>query len=316
MKKIISILFVIFAFQNANSQTDIYLNINHLLGSSPLTTTQVGSNNNGNNFTIDRLDYYIGEIVLHHGRNQTTSIPNTWIFVDALQSTNVLLGNFNITGLTGISLGIGVDSTVNNDDPSLWPANHPLAPRSPAMHWGWAAGYRFVAMEGRTGTSMSDFFQVHALGNINYHKQTVNTTGYQIGTDITINLNADYSQALKNISVSGNLFNHGETNEAATLLSNFNTGVFFQGTTGLTESNIQEKFQVSPNPSNGLFNVQSLQGYTSVQIKVLDAAGRLVLNQSLDISSSNQFKLEQSGVYTVNFYNVNEFLGTQKLVVK
>jgi hypothetical protein len=316
MKRIIAILIAVLAFQNTFSQTNIYLNISHMLGNSPLTSTQVGSNNLGNNFTIDRLEYYVGEIVLHHGRGLTTPIPNTWILVDATQPTNELLGNYNITGLTGISFGIGVDTTVNNDDPSLWPTNHPLAPRSPAMHWGWAAGYRFVALEGKTGTSMNDVFQVHALGNVNYYKQTISTTGYQIGADLTININADYSQSLKNISVNLNLFNHGETGEAATLLTNFNTDVFYQGTTGINAAKDENFVSVSPNPSRGEFKVEFKEGVNSMNIRVIDAAGKLVLNKALDMSTSNQFAIKKSGVYTVNFYNEFEFFGTERLIVE
>ena len=315
MKKLITILLVVFAFQNANSQTDIYLNITHLLGSAPLTTTHVASNNLGNNFTLDRLEYYIGEIVLTHGSGQTTVLNNTWVLVDATQSTNVLLGNFNITGLTSISFGIGVDTSVNHADPSLWTTNHPLAPRSPSMHWGWAAGYRFVAVEGRTGTSMNNIFQIHALGDNNYFKQTVNTTGSLVGNTLTINLNADYSQALKNITVNGNLFNHGEFNEAATLLSNFNSTVFFQGTTDLNENSLRE-FSLTPNPSNGEFTFQFDKNVEELRIQIFSIEGKLVFDKRIGNSNKALLHLKKSGIYSAKLFDGSELIGVERLIIE
>jgi len=45
------------------------------------------------------------------------------------------------------------------------------APKSPPMHWGWAAGYRFRSFEGMTGASMTHrMAKIHAsLENRNYN---------------------------------------------------------------------------------------------------------------------------------------------------
>lgn len=50
----------------------------------------------------------------------------------------------------GIGFTIGLEDGINKGNPNFWPANHPLNPVINGLHWGWADGYVFVAMEGRT----------------------------------------------------------------------------------------------------------------------------------------------------------------------
>ena len=77
-----------------------------------------------------------------------TAIPNKWVLVNASEATEVDLGSHDVTNVEAVHFHIGVDSSVNHSDPASYPMGHPLAPVFPSMHWGWAAGYRFVAIEG------------------------------------------------------------------------------------------------------------------------------------------------------------------------
>jgi hypothetical protein len=198
----------------ALGQSDVYLKINHQLGSGDFSYNVPGSNDLGNGFKTTRLEYYIAEIAIIHDGGTVTEVDSTWILVDAGSYTNVLLGDYNISTLEGVRMSVGVEAAVNHNDPTLWPSNHPLAPQWPSMHWGWAAGYRFVCMEGKSGAGFAQDFQIHALEDKNYQTFTINTAGVTSGSDITIELDADYEEALSGIDVSSGLIEHSGNNEA------------------------------------------------------------------------------------------------------
>ncbi len=162
-------IFLLFFFSLITSlsygQKKMYLSINQYLGGESFSMGQTGTNDLGTKFSISRMDYFISSIILHHDGGASTKVPDKYIFVTKGEKVKELLGSFNIAVLDSITFSIGVDSIDNHADPTLWPANHPLAPRSPDMHWGWAAGYRFVAMEGKTGSALEYDYEIHALGD-------------------------------------------------------------------------------------------------------------------------------------------------------
>lgn len=315
MKKLYFIFSIILLTITAQAQQNVTLKINHLLGSSPFAMSQTTSNNLSNQFNITRLEYYISDIKLVHDGGQITSVPNTWILVDAAQVSSTPLGLFNITTLESITFAVGVEAPINNADPNLQPTSHPLAPKSPSMHWGWAAGYRFVAIEGNTGTNMSQIWQIHALGNRNYRAQTVATSGRTVNNILEVELDADYTQALSGITVNGNLLTHGEFNEAASLLTNFRTGVFTQSTVGLNEKRNEVSFTISPNPSNGEVKLSLDRSMQNMNYKVLDVNGRLVVNGNLTNSSIDLSAVEK-GLYFILLFEENEMIGSEKVTIQ
>jgi hypothetical protein len=44
---------------------------------------------------------------------------------------------------------VGLPPELNDRDPALWPAAHPLNPSVNGLHWSWQGGYIFLALEGR-----------------------------------------------------------------------------------------------------------------------------------------------------------------------
>ena len=278
MKKLILGLFVIIGF-GLQAQTDVYFNINHLLGSTPFAFNTTATNNINQDFQVTRLQYYIAEIKLIHDGGTETVIPDFWILVDASSSTNQLLGNFNITNLESIEFGIGVEGAYNHLDPASYPVAHPLGPKSPSMHWGWSAGYRFLAMEGKSGTNMNLTYEIHALGDTNYDHVSLTTTGVNTGAEININIDANYEMALKGISVSSGPISHGETGISATALVNFNTDVFAIGTgtpTGIHDNLNASMFSIYPNPSKGTINIDTDNNVAGeIEVAVLDVRGQI-----------------------------------------
>lgn len=314
MKKIYTFLVLAIVVLSVQAQQNVSLKINHQLGAASFALNQTATNNLADTFTVTRLQYYISEIKLTHDGGTITNVPNTYILVDAATPTNVALGSFSITTLEGISFGIGVEAPINNADPNLQVATHPLAPKSPSMHWGWASGYRFVALEGNTGTNMSQIWQIHALGNRNYRTQSIVTSGILVNGTIVAELNADYTQALTGITVNSNLLNHGEFNEAATLLANFQSGVFTQFTVGLKEHKNLVAFGISPNPSNGEIKLNLDPSFNNITYRVIDVTGREVKVGNLT-ANDNRITIEKSGIYFINLFEEENLIGSEKAII-
>ncbi len=48
-----------------------------------------------------------------------------------------------------LRFSVGLPPELNDRDPALWPAAHPLNPSVNGLHWSWQGGYIFLALEGR-----------------------------------------------------------------------------------------------------------------------------------------------------------------------
>lgn len=320
MKKIILSMAICLGLTSAAwSQTEVHLLINHKISGASLNSRQTGSNDLGNQFQIQRLDYYLAEITLYHDGGQETNISDHYILVKALKEGPIRfdsLGNYAITQLDSIRFGIGVDGSRNNTDIATYPADHPLSFQSPSMHWGWAAGYRFVAVEGLTGSNMSLGWQVHALGNSNYGYATVITSGTQSGNDLTIALDADYEKAFSGILVDGSLNYHGTSNQAVSLLDNFKTAVFSAGSgaIGLSE-NAAIEWSLYPNPSNGICQIEIPANESGMSVEVRDLSGSLMKVMALE-NAKTTIEMEAAGIYLLSLRKDQTVLSTQKLIIQ
>ncbi len=316
MKKLYTLFVMAFLAGSMFAQSNFELQINHKLGVSPFQMNTSATNNNNVQFDVSRLQYYISQITLIHDGAQETTIPGTWFLVDAGNHFQASLGNHPITTLEGIRFGVGVESSVNHLDPSSYAANHPLAPKSPSMHWGWSAGYRFVAMEGNGGTNLSQSYEIHALEDQNYFLTTVNTSGFSGSNGTIIALDADYAMALKNIDVSTGPITHGGFGEAITLLENFRDDVFTASTiVGLEAELSQQELMIAPNPvaASGLVRVEGEFG-TEAVVTVTDLSGK-VIQEKLVSGEVAILEVTVAGYYLVSLKKQGETVATRKLMV-
>ncbi len=302
------------------AQTPVELQIRHKIGTSDFAFSTATTNNLGNNFNVTRLEYYISKISIKHDGGTVTNISNHYILVNGSANVADLLGSFPITTVESITFYIGVDSPVNNADPSLHPAGHPLAPKTPSMHWGWSSGYRFVAMEGMAGSSLGQAYEVHALGNNLYDKATVNVSGVMVSGKLVIALNADYTQALRGINVSSGFISHGSGSDEAAVLSNFKNYVFSAGTpvsvTGVETLN--NNLVVFPNPAqNGTTTLSFGNTLQTATINITDLQGREILTTEKKAGETNvNIYLKQSGLYFVRAQMADGSIANNKLVIE
>lgn len=130
----------------------VALEFQHTFGGNPLTFNQWHVTPPGDSIQFTRLDYIMSDVFLVTADGDTISPAEDYeyAFVRGADGN----GTWNLGELPGgeyaaIGFTVGLEDRVNTSNPNLWPANHPLNPIVNNMHWGWADGYVFTALEGR-----------------------------------------------------------------------------------------------------------------------------------------------------------------------
>ncbi|MEL7221353.1 MAG: MbnP family protein [Bacteroidota bacterium] len=303
------------------SQTNVTLNIHHKLGDQDFAMETAVVNNQGSNFNFTRLEYYIAEISLIHDGGQETMVNDLYMLVDASEETTQELGEMAVTTVEAIRFHIGVDEATNHVDPAGFANGHPLAPQFPSMHWGWAAGYRFGAFEGNSGTTLNQTWEIHALEDANYFQTEVilNTTAEN--DELVIDINADYIRGMENINLNSGPITHGGFGEAVTALRNFKDLVFSSSNLVNTNEEALSASQVKlfPNPtppqqSNLLITSDKEEFY---QIRITNTQGQL-LRQMAKVASNTtvDLNLTTTGVYFISILQNGQTLRTERLIVQ
>ncbi len=322
MKHCYTLIFAcLFISLSSFAQNSIQLNIHHKLGDDAFVMQTEATNNIGNQFNVRRLEYYISEISIVHNGNIETKIDDLWVLADAGDGTTVVdLGMHNIDAIHGIKFHIGVDEAHNHADPASYPSDHPLAPKFPSMHWGWAAGYRFLAYEGNGGENLNRNCELHGLGDNNYFQTVVNAEITAENNEIVLNLDADYTRILEDINVSSGVIVHGDYAQAQKALQNFRDFVFSvsEEATSIVDFSEINSFDLYPNPANVGSTSISINATQDLQYQVIvyDVLGRKV--QSLKDVRSNTptaLKLETAGLYIVSLVKEGQSVITKKLQV-
>lgn len=320
MKKLNIFIAAVLIACTASAQKTVNLQINHKLGTDSFALNKEAKNNIGTSFNVSRLEYYISEISIVHDRGTETKIKDFWILENAANSKKHSLGQLNITSVDSIKFSIGVNKEVNHADPSQYALGHPLAPKSPSMHWGWASGYRFVAIEGKAGLDLNKHYEIHAIGDQYYYNQSIPVTASDDNGDLLIELNADYELALKNIDVSKNVITHGDFDEAVDLLQNFWTDVFSsnsgaKNTLKTSELEIQG-LSVYPNPSvDGQVHFDFEKGSNVSNIQLFSLQGKLLSEYM--VSGATELSLQlSSGMYIARISGANGQYINKKLVIQ
>jgi hypothetical protein len=317
---LLSFMSILFASIGIQAQTDVYLNINHKMGSEAFAFNVAATNNLDNDVKFGRLEYYVSEITVTHDGGLMTAIEDLWILVDAGEYTNINLGNHDVNNVEAVSFFVGVDPDHNHEDPAAYPASHPLAPQNPSMHWGWTAGYRFIALEGVGGAGLNQAVELHGLGDQNYFQNTTQLDASAVSGVVVIDLDADYLRAVENIGLTSGTITHGDYGDAQDCLENMRDYVFSPAgsVVGIEENETSAQLNVYPNPaSNGAFWVKSsLEAYSGYDLKVIDSVGKTVFTQ-LNLSGQNIQQVENlaAGLYTIVILEANGLIKSTKVAV-
>lgn len=321
MKKFLFFIAAVFAVQTViEAQTTVNFSINHLLGDNAFELNSPMQNNLSHDYTVSRLEYYISEIEFIDTDDESIFVEDTWLLVNANESLELNLGDFDISTIKHLEFHIGVDELHNHLDPATYPADHPLAPQSPSMHWGWASGYRFLALEGKGGPANNQLIELHGLGNDNYLRVRLNDVNLTAeDNQIDIELNADYSQILNDISVNAGVIEHGTDGNAKLALQNMAGDVFSLATTVAThELPLNNHITIFNNPSaNGEIEllIDTQQG--NYQIVITDVLGRpIVEKKAVDSQEKVTFAIAQKGTFFVQVLSNNTLVASRQIMMQ
>ncbi|MDE0978366.1 MAG: hypothetical protein OSA78_00080 [Flavobacteriales bacterium] len=276
----------VLAPQVMQAQNAIQLNLQHVLNGAPLQF-QSSVDVFGTNLEFDRLQYYVSDFVITHDGGQETALSDVFLLVDASEGASIHpLGEWDINAVEAMAFSIGVDEAYNHLDPTLYAAGHPLAPQSPNMHWGWASGYKFAALEGTPEGNST--FEIHALGDDNFFQQSHAFSEEAVDGTVNLFMRAKCESMFIQIDVSGGLIEHSTVDEAATLLTNLRDFVFepLQGSVGIAQTG-GATCSLFPNPSTGRVQLDWGVEAVGTTYALLDPSGRVcrsgTVTQSTDV---------------------------------
>ena len=315
IQRLLSIsLFLAFAASGI-AQININVDIKHKLYGEDFSLGKESFTDLGMAFDADRLQYYMSDFSVTHDGGTVTQVSDKWVLVNASTATSFQLDLDSVSSVEAISFYIGVDPDHNHLDPSTFPSSHPLAPKNPSMHWGWTAGYRFVAIEGNCGEDLGEEYQFHALGDGNYFETTVETGGMVQNGALDVEIFANYSEVLRGLAIQNGYILHGEIGECVDVLENFRDYVFTAtapadtvmpvdttDVTGIADATSRLNLSAYPNPStDGQIQLRLESNVSSVYDLVLfDMLGsQLEVRNNVGANSSTMFSGLSSGVYFV-----------------
>ena len=306
-----------------NAQVDVSIHMHQKLGDQPFGYNSVVQTAAGYYIKVTRLQYYISEVKLIHDGGQITPVTDQYFLVTPTVDSILELGNFDITSLEGIEYSLGVDAGHNHLDPASYPSSHPLAPKNPSMHWGWTAGYRFIALEGfggATSGTVSNNFQIHTIDDTNYQTLSMNTSGELTEGHLAIHVTADYMKMFEGINAQNGIISHAANGASKKQMDNMQSIVFSaEGTTATIDLDPSIEFAVSPNPSKGLVRLSyDLSKFNFSEAIVSDLTGRTISRRFIP-AIANDFTMEMdvpNGAYIINVVSDGTLVVARKVFIQ
>ncbi|MFN5735267.1 MAG: MbnP family protein [Flavobacteriales bacterium] len=126
----------------------IELKVFPVFGGSTLYLDSIYTGPNGERIKVTDIAFYLTKL-------QSNGLPLSEVaYFDYRNIGNALLSltkkHTDFPSLSGV---IGVDTSLNHDDPSAFPNESPLnIANAGPMHWGWNTGYIFISIEGKADT--------------------------------------------------------------------------------------------------------------------------------------------------------------------
>lgn len=311
MKQILLLLMFSAFAQLGHSQSELFLRFDHRLYGKSFALNQEATSPMGTKYKISRLQFYISGIKITHDGGQELNLNTVYLFVDPSNpnSKEFSLGRFsNVNAVEKIEYAIGVDAASNHLDPASYPANHPLAPKNPTMHWGWTSGYRFISLTGtaaRVTGAFVDPVNIEGLGDANFKVKSYSVKSVLENGKIYIDMVAEYNLLLDGISIAGGATNHGESGSAAELVLNGSLKVFSPASPTATNYGIQNKFTEVIYSSTDIFIKYSFPNTAIRMFQLIDLKGNVIQVSRID-SKDGVLPLDKQNIPGNYFYSITQ----------
>ena len=129
------------------------IDLSHQFGDQPLTLNSL-KYESAETLSVSRLSYLISQPALQNEDGSWQELPRQFAFINAsTRRTSFTLKKVPPGTYKSFRFSLGVPQKENDGDPAQYPADHPLNPNLNNLHWDWAGGYIFLALEGQFRTS-------------------------------------------------------------------------------------------------------------------------------------------------------------------
>ncbi|HBK83633.1 MAG TPA: hypothetical protein DDZ41_08560 [Flavobacterium sp.] len=168
--------------ENISGNGSLKLEFDNVYGDANFAFNTEYTNSNAEKVKVNNAIYIVSNIVLTKEDGSVFTVPKSqsYFFVDETNATSTVINLPNIPAgnYTQIKFGIGIDEEQFNQGASgqgtMWTDAQALG-----MTWSWAAGYKFIKLEGTvtTPTKTDANFKVHTgkTGTVyNYAQVTLN----------------------------------------------------------------------------------------------------------------------------------------------
>jgi hypothetical protein len=313
----------------AQTTNNVVITFDHTVGGTPLVVNEtIFPIWNNKNILLTRAEFYLSEVELQKNSSTTIPLEDQYMLVNAnAPAAEFDLGAFAIDAIESAVLHIGVPESINHLDPASYDANHPLAPKNPSMHWGWTAGYRFMAIEGKVDNDNDGIpetnFEFHNLGDVLYKLiKLVGTKEAENGT-LALHFILDYAELFKTLNLTSSLIQHGSSpNTNGKMMSNAITQGFMtlESVTATPEIALNSQNVVAmPNP----FATETRIDYilpvgNNVTMIVTNSLGQVV-KTFFNLPATGSVRFEKGtlsgGAYQAIFYENKNILARKLLIV-
>jgi len=330
MKNFLLLILSAFIISNTHAQNlnKVVFSFDHKVGVDPLVLGKtVFTIWNNKKVILTRAEFYISEVEIQNPAGNMMPLKDQYILVDASKPNDVHeMGPWDIAGTRGVKLHIGVDPAHNHLDPASYPSDHPLALQNPDMHWGWTAGYRFMAIEGKVDNNgdgkPETAFEFHNVGDEFYRAIELQTAENAKDGTLDVKLILDYAQLFKNMAMTGSLIQHGNSFLNSKMTSNAETEKFITAVVQVSNKEIKVNSQhivISPNPmSNEATISYSFSSKNPLTMVVMNSFGQtLSLTNNLDNTGSILLQKNHlvNGMYQIVFYDNGKLISRKQFIV-
>lgn len=290
-KYFLSLSIALFTVFSASAQAkEVNVIFKHTVNSEPLKLNETFFPIwNGKKIILKRAEFYLSQFSLTGKDGNVVSFPENYMLINANDTHNTrhLVGTIdNNMDIDLLSFYIGVDKDKNHLDPTLYPSDHPLALKDPSMHWGWAGGYRFMAIEGQadidnSGTTETDL-EYHNLGDELYKQANITVNVDESSSSIDITLILDYAKLFDNLTLIGNNIVHGSAAKNNTMLTNATRGGFIKQELLSSSDDVQGNVVMNIHNDQNFIVFNLTQAVENATLKVYNASGINIYEQRVD----------------------------------
>lgn len=311
MRTFIKIILLLSATALLNS-AEVNLNLDYNVDGQKFKLNSEYKNELGIKYQITRLDFYMCGFKL-----DDLELDNYILATGDYE--NYTLGEHDVKNVENLTISFGVKKEDNiGQDPNKYGPLHPLAPKNPSMHWGWAAGYRFWVVEGFVDSDndgqYDKSFQYHILGDEAFRTISLKTNANEKNGVIDLNINFNIQKLLKSIDMTKFGAYHDFYNNSQELRDFINNIISSGAITSEVKSSVEDSntdIHVYPNPAADYLIIG--EKYLNSNFNIVAIDGTILLSGTIN---SNHINLENlvSGTYLIRISELNGNIKTAKFV--